>query len=146
MILPPVQVIGECSAGLAVCHCLAVGIGNQQVEPTSSPLLHFDLQGVIAGVVAIAGLIEALRETEFLEIETSLVKVTASGHGAVWIGSGLVHVRINKQVPAYIADISGLHCKTRIELMLHSQIPGVGQRNAIRARWIEEVIDVQSVR
>src|SRR5579864_4056127 len=121
MILPPVQVIRECTAGLAVCHRLPVGISNQQIEATSSPLLHFDLQGVIAGVVAIAGLIEPLGETKLLVIETPLVEVTASGHGAVRVGRSLIYVWINEQVPAHVADVSGFHGQAGVELMLHGE-------------------------
>src|SRR5581483_3999109 len=58
----------------------------------------------------------------------------------------LVDVWVDKQMPSHVPYITNLRNQCRRELMLNCEVPGIGQRNAISARGIEEVIHVQITR
>ncbi len=124
VILPPSQIVGEGSAGLAVHHGLSVGVGDEEIQTVAGALLHLNLHCVIAGVIAVASFVKALRESKFLEIEPTSIEVVASTvGGAVGIERSLIYVGIDEEMPSHISDVSDFRGKGLSDLPLNGQIP-----------------------
>src|ERR1700724_2667008 len=97
VILPPVQGVRKCAASLAVRHRLAIRIGRKKIQTMAGALLNLDLQGVIAGIVAIAGLVDTLTQLKFLKEKPPLIPIAASENVAAGIQRGLIDIGIDKQ-------------------------------------------------
>ncbi len=77
VVLPPIQVVGENSTRLGVGHSLSIGVGDKKIQAMAGTFLDFDLQGVVAGIIAVASLVEALYETELLKINSTRIEILA---------------------------------------------------------------------
>src|SRR5439155_16515025 len=101
VIVAHVVIVVETVAAFAVVHGFGPCVGEQEIKAVRDPFLQLHLQAVIAGVVAIADIIDRLRVAVLKERpETGIVTLP---------GNRLVAVLVKEPVTAHIANVRSLY-------------------------------------
>ena len=118
MVVPDIVVIGETVAAFAVIQGFRPSVSGDKIQTFGHAFLQFHLQAVVAGIVAIANVVDGLGVAVFEERPARIV--------VAWAGDGLIAILVQEEVTAHVADIGGFHSERRFNLVLDGEIVEIG--------------------